>query len=186
MGYSKCIRCVQYVYFTDLIQSIEIIHHTQIKVTFSAEPNTVGRALIFPIHFRTFTPSYMTKNIDQKNVPQGSYGVLKKKDQSPKLVFWAIEKIYFLWFSPFFLKALKCWRNWVIRIKHMGTTRSDQFQKLQKCQILWPCNFFHAFDTNKRIVAINYVYSANKIPKVLAKTFDPYFQKCMVFTDIHS
>ena len=61
LGYSKRIRCVQYVYFTDLIQSIEIIHHTQIKVTFSAEPNTVGRALIFPVHFRTFIPSYMTK-----------------------------------------------------------------------------------------------------------------------------
>ena len=63
LGYSKCIRCVQYAYFTDLVQSIEIRHHTQIKVTFSAEPNTVVWALIFPVHFRTFTPSYMTKKM---------------------------------------------------------------------------------------------------------------------------
>ena len=126
------------------------------------------------------------KNIGQKNVSQSSYGVLKKKDQSPKFGFWSIEKIYFLRFSPFFQKALKGWRNWVIWINNMGTTRSDQFQKLGKSQILWTCNFFHTFDINKRIVAINYGYSADKIPKVLPKTFDPYFQRRLVFTDIHS
>ena len=137
LGYSKCIKCVQYVYFTDLVQ---------IKVTCSAGPNSVGLGSNFVCalpHFYSWVP-YMPKNIGQKK------------------------------------------RNWVIWINSMGTTWSDQFQKLGKSQILWTCNFFHTFDTNKRIVAINYGYSADKIPKVLPKTFNPYFQRRLVFTDIHS
>ena len=71
LGYSKCIKCVQYVYFTNLFQSIEILHHTQIKVTCSAGPNSVGLGSNFVCalpHFYSWI--HAKKILDKKMFPK--------------------------------------------------------------------------------------------------------------------